>query len=87
MPPPIESLVRPRVLLVDDNEAILTRAAGVLNTSCTIVGTEMEGRAAIDAERWLAENPHIHVKVDFTGQIYAGMAEPPPPEHMGTVGS
>ena len=44
-------------------------------------------RAAIDAERWLAENPHLHVKVDFTGQIYAGMAEPPPPEHMGTVGS
>jgi DNA-binding NarL/FixJ family response regulator len=41
--------VRPRVLLVDDNEAILLRATGVLNTSCTIVGTETDGRAAIDA--------------------------------------
>ena len=49
MPPLIEPLVPPRVLLVDDNEAILTRAAGVLNTSCTIVGTEIDGRAAIDA--------------------------------------
>lgn len=44
-----ESRMRPRVLLVDDNEAILMRAAGVLNTSCAIVGTEIDGRAAIDA--------------------------------------
>lgn len=46
-------------------------------------------RAAIDAERWLAENPHIHVKVDFSGQVYAGMADPPPPEQeqMSTTGN
>ena len=44
-----ECRMRPRVLLVDDNEAILMRAAGVLNISCTIVGTEIDGRAAIDA--------------------------------------
>ena len=39
----------PRVLLVDDNEAMLMHAAGVLETSCTIVGTAMNGRAGIDA--------------------------------------
>ena len=44
-----QSLMRPSVLIVDDNASILTRAAGVLNTSCAIVGTDIEGRAAIDA--------------------------------------
>ena len=44
-----QSLMCPRVLLVDDNESMLTRAAGALHTSCTIVGTEKEGRGAIDA--------------------------------------
>ena len=39
----------PRVLLVDDHEAMLTRAVGVLKTSCTIVGTAMNGREGIDA--------------------------------------
>jgi DNA-binding NarL/FixJ family response regulator len=39
----------PRVLLVDDNEAMLMRAAGVLKASCTIVGAAMNGRAGIDA--------------------------------------
>ena len=50
--PPIEgkeSSALPRVLLVDDHEAMLMRAAGVLKTSCTIVGTAMNGRAGIDA--------------------------------------
>lgn len=44
-----ESFTRPCVLLVDDNQAILTCAAGVLNTSCTVIGTETDGRAAIAA--------------------------------------
>ena len=44
-----ESRVLPRILLVDDNEAMLMRAAAVLKTSCTIVGTAMNGRAGIDA--------------------------------------
>jgi DNA-binding NarL/FixJ family response regulator len=39
----------PRVLLVDDHEAMLIRAAGVLKASCTIIGTAMNGRAGIDA--------------------------------------
>ena len=38
----------PRVLLVDDNEAMLMRAAGLLKASCTIVGAAMNGRAGID---------------------------------------
>jgi DNA-binding NarL/FixJ family response regulator len=40
---------RPRVLLVDDNDAMLTRAATVLRASCTIVGAVKDGRAAIEA--------------------------------------
>jgi DNA-binding NarL/FixJ family response regulator len=50
--PPIEGMessALPRVLLVDDHEAMLMRAADVLKTSCTIVGTAMNGRAGIDA--------------------------------------
>jgi DNA-binding NarL/FixJ family response regulator len=39
----------PRVLLVDDNEAMLSRAAAVLRSSCTIVGTARDGRAALAA--------------------------------------
>jgi DNA-binding NarL/FixJ family response regulator len=44
-----EWLALPRVLLLDDHEAMLMRAAGVLKASCTIVGTAMTGRAGIDA--------------------------------------
>jgi CheY-like chemotaxis protein len=44
-----ESPVLPRVLLVDDNGPILLRVAEVLKTSCTIVGTAMDGRSGIDA--------------------------------------
>src|SRR4051812_40585257 len=39
----------PRVLLVDDNEAMLSRAALVLRSSCTIVGTARDGRTALAA--------------------------------------
>jgi len=40
---------QPRVLLVDDNEAILSRAAAALSASCEIVGALTDGRAAIEA--------------------------------------
>ena len=43
-----------RVLLVDDNQAILTRAASVLTRDCVIVGTASNGQAALDAARSLA---------------------------------
>jgi DNA-binding NarL/FixJ family response regulator len=38
-----------RVLLVDDNEGMLMRAAAVLSSSCTIIGTARDGHAAIEA--------------------------------------
>jgi DNA-binding NarL/FixJ family response regulator len=39
----------PRVLLVDDNQEILDRAAAILSRDCTIVGAVKDGPAAIDA--------------------------------------
>ena len=38
-----------RVLLVDDNEAILARAAAVLKSCCEVVGAVTDGPAALDA--------------------------------------
>jgi len=38
-----------RVLLVDDNEAMLRRVAGVLSAGCEIVGAVTSGMAAIEA--------------------------------------
>lgn len=38
-----------RVLLVDDNEAMLARAASVLTPSCVIVGAVTDGPAALEA--------------------------------------
>jgi CheY-like chemotaxis protein len=40
---------RPRVLLVDDNQAMLDRAAAVLSPGCVIVGTVTDGSAALAA--------------------------------------
>jgi DNA-binding NarL/FixJ family response regulator len=37
-----------RVLLVDDNTAMLARAAAVLTPGCRIVGAVTDGRAALD---------------------------------------
>ena len=45
--------MRVRVLLVDDNEAILQRAAAVLRSSCTVVGAVTDGRAALEAAETL----------------------------------
>lgn len=39
----------PRVLLVDDNEAILTRATAALSPGCEIVGAVKNGPAALEA--------------------------------------
>jgi DNA-binding NarL/FixJ family response regulator len=50
---------RVRVLLVDDNEAMLQRAAAVLRSSCTIVGAVTDGQAALEAAEML--NPEIIV--------------------------
>jgi DNA-binding NarL/FixJ family response regulator len=42
-----------RVLLVDDNEAILVRVSAVLSADCAIVGTVKSGPAALEAARTL----------------------------------
>src|SRR5688572_23856762 len=59
MPSRTTSSERPRVLLVDDNEAILARAAAVLEIGCVVVGAERDGRAALEA----AESLHPEVIV------------------------
>ena len=43
------SLEQPRVLLVDDNETILERAAATLSRVCNIVGAVKDGPAALEA--------------------------------------
>ena len=40
---------RIRVLLVDDNQAMLARAAAVLTPACLVVGAVSDGLAALDA--------------------------------------
>jgi len=42
-----------RVLLVDDNEAMLARATAVLTPGCEVVGTAMNGPAALTAAQTL----------------------------------
>ena len=41
--------VRPRVLLVDDNNAMLARAGAILAHSCVVVGTARDGPSALRA--------------------------------------
>jgi two-component system response regulator NreC len=48
-PESIELRERPRVLLVDDNDAMLSRAASVLKPTCTIVGSARDGISALEA--------------------------------------
>jgi two-component system nitrate/nitrite response regulator NarL len=38
-----------RVLIVDDNEGMLTRAAAVLSSGCEVVGTVKDGQSALEA--------------------------------------
>jgi DNA-binding NarL/FixJ family response regulator len=40
---------RTRVLVVDDNEAMLSRAAAVLTPGCVVVGSAKDGQSAIEA--------------------------------------
>ena len=40
---------RPRVLLVDDNQAILSRAAAILSDACVVLGSVTNGEAALGA--------------------------------------
>jgi DNA-binding NarL/FixJ family response regulator len=42
-----------RVLLVDDNEAMLARAASVLTSDCVVVGKASDGAAAVKAAETL----------------------------------
>ena len=44
---------RPRVLLVDDNDAVLARARAVLAPSCVVIGTAADGPAALRAAKAL----------------------------------
>jgi two-component system nitrate/nitrite response regulator NarL len=55
----VTSSERPRVLLVDDNAAMLSRAASVLEPACAIVGTANDGAGALAA----AKNLHPDVIV------------------------
>jgi DNA-binding NarL/FixJ family response regulator len=43
-----------RVLLVDDNQEILDRAAAILSPACTIVGAVQNGAAALESVRALS---------------------------------
>jgi DNA-binding NarL/FixJ family response regulator len=54
MPSSITSSESARVLLVDDNEAMLARAKAILASQCTVVGVVTSGRAALDAVRALS---------------------------------
>jgi CheY-like chemotaxis protein len=42
-----------RVLLVDDNEAMLARAAKVLTPACVVIGAVTDGPSALEAARTL----------------------------------
>ena len=44
----VTSTGHPRVLLVDDNETMLNRAATALTSGCAVVGAVTEGQAALD---------------------------------------
>jgi DNA-binding NarL/FixJ family response regulator len=49
MPSSTTSSEAVRVLLVDDNEAILASAAAALRPGCAVVGAVTDGRAALEA--------------------------------------
>jgi DNA-binding NarL/FixJ family response regulator len=53
MPFDITSSDRARVLVVDDNEAVLTRATTVLASDCVVVGTARDGRTALEVAKTL----------------------------------
>ena len=53
MPSSITSSEPPRVLLVDDNEAMVARATAALRRCCLVVGSASNGRAALEAAQAL----------------------------------
>ena len=53
MPSSITSSEPVRVLLVDDNQAILARVETVLSTACVVVGSATDGKTALSAARTL----------------------------------
>jgi len=53
MPSSITSSEPTRVLIVDDNEAMVARAAAALRRCCLVVGSAPDGRAAIEAAQTL----------------------------------
>jgi DNA-binding NarL/FixJ family response regulator len=53
MPSSITSSEPARVLLVDDNEAMLVRSAAALKACCVVVGSAKDGCAALEAARTL----------------------------------
>ena len=53
MPSSITSSDAVRVLLVDDNEAMLARATAALEPGCVVVGVARDGQAALTAARTL----------------------------------
>ena len=59
MPSNITSSEPVRVLLVDDNQAILARVETVLSSACNVVGSATNGKAAVSAA--LALQPDVVV--------------------------
>ncbi len=53
MPSSITSSEPTRVLLVDDNEGMLSRAAAVLTPGCRVIGAVKDGPSALQAARTL----------------------------------
>jgi DNA-binding NarL/FixJ family response regulator len=60
----------PRVLLVDDNEAMLARAARALTPGYQVVGAAKEGLAALEAARTL--HPDVIV-LDISMPVMTGL--------------
>jgi DNA-binding NarL/FixJ family response regulator len=53
MPSGTASSKKLRVLLIDDNEAMLARASAVLTPGCNVVGLAMDGPTALEAAQTL----------------------------------
>ena len=70
MPSSSTSSERTRVLIVDDNEGMLARAAAVLTPECVVVGTAKDGRTALEAARTL--EPDVIV-LDISMPVMTGL--------------
>ena len=70
MPSSSTSSERTRVLIVDDNEGMLARAAAVLTPDCVVVGTAKDGRTALEAARTL--EPDVIV-LDISMPVMTGL--------------